>query len=73
MPLIQLIVILIVIGVLLWAVNTFIPMDARIKQIINAVVIIAVVIWLLFFLLSAVGLHTGSMRIGGLWLRHLLA
>jgi hypothetical protein len=56
MVLIQLVVILIVVGVLLWAVNTYIPMDARIKQIINAVVIIAIVIWLLFWLLAIVGL-----------------
>lgn len=56
MELIQLVVILIVIGILLWAVNSFIPMDARIAQIINAVVIIAVVLWLLFFLLSIFGI-----------------
>jgi hypothetical protein len=55
MPLIQLIVILIVIGVLLWAVNSFIPMDGKIKQIINVVVIIAVVIWLLYLFLGAFG------------------
>jgi hypothetical protein len=60
MWLIQLVVILIVIGVLLWAVNTYIPMDARIKQIINAVVIIAIVIWLLLMLLAAVGLIPGT-------------
>ena len=56
MPLIQLVVILIVIGVLLWAVNNYIPMDARMKQILNAVVIIAVVIYLLLMLLAMVGL-----------------
>ncbi len=56
MLLIQVVVILIVLGVLLWAVNTYIPMDARIKQIINAVVIIGIVIWLLLMLMSAVGL-----------------
>lgn len=60
MWLIQLVVILIVIGVLLWAVNTYIPMDARVKQIINAVVIIAIVIWLLFMLMAAVGLVPNS-------------
>jgi hypothetical protein len=60
MWLIQLVVILIVIGVLLWAVNSYIPMDARIKQIINAVVIIAIVIWLLLMLLAAVGLIPGN-------------
>jgi len=47
MPLINLIIILVVVGVLLWLVNTHIPMDAKIKKIINIVVIIIVVIWLL--------------------------
>jgi len=61
--LIQLVVILIVIGVLLWLVNTYIPMDARIKQIINAVVIIAVILWLLAWLLAVVGVSP-HMRIG---------
>jgi hypothetical protein len=56
MDLIQIVVVLIVLGVLLWAVNTLIPMDARIKQILNAVVIIGIVIWLLFWLLSIAGL-----------------
>lgn len=47
MSLITLVVILIVVGVLLWLMNTQIPMDANIKKIINIVVIVAVVIWLL--------------------------
>lgn len=47
MSLIHLCIILIVIGVLLWLVNTYIPMDGQIKNIMNAVVIIAVVLWLL--------------------------
>ena len=38
---------LIVIGVLLWLVNTYIPMDGKIKKILNIVVVICVVIWLL--------------------------
>ncbi len=60
MPLISLVVMLIVIGVLLWLMNTYIPMDAKIKTIINAVVIIAVVIWLLqvFGLLAGLGTVT---------------
>jgi hypothetical protein len=45
--LIQLVVVLIVVGVLLWLVNTQIPMDATIKKILNIVVVIAVVLWLL--------------------------
>lgn len=47
MDLVTLVVTLIVVGVLLWLVNTYIPMDGKIKQVLNAVVIIAVVIWLL--------------------------
>jgi hypothetical protein len=47
MPLISLVVVLIVVGVLLWLVNTYIPMDGKIKSILNAVVVFAVVIWLL--------------------------
>lgn len=47
MPLIQLVEVLIVVGVLLWLVNRFIPMQASIKSILNAVVVIAVVLWIL--------------------------
>lgn len=39
---------LIVIGVLLWLVNSYIPMDGKIKQILNVVVVICVVVWLLY-------------------------
>jgi hypothetical protein len=47
MPLINLVVILIVVGVLLWLVNRYIPMAGSIKSILNAVVVIVVVLWLL--------------------------
>lgn len=47
MSLISLIITLVVVGVLLWLVNTYIPMDGKIKKILNIVVIIAVVLWLL--------------------------
>ena len=47
MPLVQVVIALIVVGVLLWLVNRFIPMASSIKSILNAVVIIAVVVWLL--------------------------
>jgi hypothetical protein len=47
MPLIQVIMVLIVVGVLLWLVNRFIPMQGTIKSILNGVVVIAVVLWLL--------------------------
>lgn len=61
MSLLSLVIVLIVVGVLLWAVNTYVPMDAKIKQILNIVVVICVVLWLL----SAFGLfgHLGSVQV----------
>lgn len=47
MPLLQILMVLVVVGVLLWLVNRFIPMQGTIKSILNAVVIISVVLWLL--------------------------
>jgi hypothetical protein len=47
MSLINLVLVLIVIGVLLWLINTYIPMDGKIKKIINVVVVVAVVLWIL--------------------------
>ena len=47
MPLMQIVIALIVVGVLLWLVNSFIPMAGSIKSILNAVVVIFVVLWLL--------------------------
>lgn len=63
MPLVQIVIALIVVGVLLWLVNSFIPMAGSIKSILNAVVIICVVLWLLnvfglFHSLS--GIHVGT-------------
>lgn len=47
MPLVTVVIYLVVVGVLLWLVNNYIPMDGKIKQIINILVIVVVVIWLL--------------------------
>jgi membrane-associated HD superfamily phosphohydrolase len=47
MPLINIVLVLIVVGVLLWLINRFIPMQGTIKSILNAVVVIGVVLWLL--------------------------
>ncbi len=62
MPLVHIVLVLIVVGVLLWLINSFIPMDAKIKSILNIVVVIAVVIWLL----QAFGLmgSLSSFRVG---------
>jgi predicted membrane protein len=63
MSLISLVLALIVVGVVLWLINRFIPMQSTIKKILNAVVIIVVVIWLL----SAFGLidNLNNIHIGG--------
>ncbi len=47
MPLIQLVIVLVVVGVVLWLINSYIPMQATVKKILNAVVIIALILWLL--------------------------
>jgi UDP-N-acetylmuramyl pentapeptide phosphotransferase/UDP-N-acetylglucosamine-1-phosphate transferase len=47
MSLISLIITLIVVGVLLWLINNYVPMDSKIRQILNMVVVVAVVVWLL--------------------------
>ncbi|HUC42373.1 MAG TPA: Thivi_2564 family membrane protein [Candidatus Micrarchaeaceae archaeon] len=63
MPLLQLLMVLIVVGVLLWLVNTYVPMQGTIKSILNAVVVIGVVLWLLniFGLFHSMSrIHIGS-------------
>jgi hypothetical protein len=47
MPLLTILLVLIVAGVVLWLINTYVPMDRKIKNILNAVVVIVIVIWLL--------------------------
>ena len=62
MPLLNVVVALIVVGVGLWLINRFIPMASSIKTILNVVVVIAVCVWVL----QAVGLwgQVSSFRIG---------
>jgi len=56
MPLINILIVLVIVGFLLWLVNNYIPMDGKIKKIINIIVLIVVVIWVLkaFGLLSKI-------------------
>jgi len=63
MPLINVVIVLMVVGVLLWLVNQYLPMDHKIKSILNAVVVIGVIVWLL----SAFGVigSLSTVRIGG--------
>ena len=58
---ISLVITLIIVGVLLWLVNNYVPMDGKIKQILNAVVVICVVVWLL----SAFGIlgHSSEIQV----------
>jgi hypothetical protein len=58
MSLISIVITLIVVGVLLWLVNTYIPMDIKIKNILNIVVIIVVVLWLLNIFIGFGSLQT---------------
>jgi len=63
MPLFQILMVLIVVGVLLWLVNNFIPMAGSIKSILNAVVVIGVIVWLLNifgFIHSLSRIHVGA-------------
>jgi hypothetical protein len=47
MPLLQLVLVLIVVGVALWLVNNYIPMASSIKTILNVVVVVCVAVWVL--------------------------
>jgi hypothetical protein len=62
MPLIEVVIVLIVVGVVLWLINTYIPMAAAVKSLLNAVVVIVLIVWLL----KAFGLwsHITHLRVG---------
>jgi 1-acyl-sn-glycerol-3-phosphate acyltransferase len=48
MPLLNVVLVLVVVGVVLWLINTYIPMQGTIKKILNVVVVIVVILWLLY-------------------------
>ncbi len=63
MPLLNLVIILVAVGVVLWLINNYIPMDQKIKRILNVVVVIGVILWLLnvFGIIGSLsGLRVGS-------------
>ena len=62
MPLIQLVIVLAIVGVILWVINSYIPMQSTIKKILNVVVVVAVVVWLLS-VFGVIG-NISSIRIG---------
>ena len=63
MSLINLVIILVAVGVVLWVINNYIPMDRKIKSILNVVVVIVVILWLLS-VFGVIGSLSG-MRVGG--------
>jgi hypothetical protein len=65
MSLISILIALIIAGVALWLINTYIPMDGKIKKILNVVVVIVVVLWLLsvFGVIGPMSnIHVGNMH-----------
>ena len=65
MPLLNVVLTLIVVGVVLWLINTFIPMQATIKSILNIVVVIVVILWLLYgfgILSNSGGIHLPALK-----------
>jgi len=47
MSILSIILVIVVVGVLLWALNSFVPMDSKVKSILNLVVVILLIVWLL--------------------------
>lgn len=62
MSLLTLIIVLVIVGVVLWAINTYVPMEAGIKRLLNIAVIVFLVIWLLYALIPG---GFPDIRIGG--------
>jgi hypothetical protein len=62
MSILTILLVIVVVGVLLWAINSFLPMDPKVKSILNIVVVILLILWLLqaFGLLNVLrGVHVG--------------
>lgn len=62
MDLITLIVVCVVVGVALWLINAYVPMDHKIKQILNVAVVILLVLWIVVSVLGVT--HLGTVRVG---------
>ena len=65
MTLVNIVVILVVVGLVMWLINTYIPMAGAIKSLLNIVVFVVVLIWLLqaFGLIGAIpGLKVPALK-----------
>lgn len=62
MPILTVLLVIVIVGVLLWALNSFVPMDSKVRSILNIVVVLLLIIWLLqvFGLISGFG----NIRVG---------
>jgi hypothetical protein len=61
MSILTIILVIVLVGVLLWALNSFVPMDSKVKSILNIVVVLLLIVWLL----QAFGLfHVLNFRVG---------
>lgn len=63
MPLVEIVIVLIVVGILLWLINTYVPMAGPIKSLLNAVVVIALIVWILR--MAGLWHQITSIRVGG--------
>ncbi|MGA9042407.1 MAG: Thivi_2564 family membrane protein [Terriglobales bacterium] len=65
MAIIHILITLIIVGVLLWLINTYIPMDGKIKKILNVLVAMLVIVWLLsaFGIVDTHSLHLKSLHL----------
>jgi hypothetical protein len=64
MDIVSLIIVFVVVGVVLWLINTYVPMEARIKKLMNIAVVVLLVLWLLFSVLGLGGGNLGAVRVG---------
>lgn len=62
MDLITLIVVCLIVGVALWLINTYVPMDYKIKKILNVAVVVLLVLWIVVSVLGVT--HLGTVRVG---------
>lgn len=64
MDIVSLIIVFVVVGVVLWLINTYVPMQASVKRLLNIAVVVLLVLWLLFSVLGLGGGNLGAVRIG---------
>lgn len=60
MPIFQVILVFVVVGLVLWLINTYVPMEAAIKRLMNIAAVVLMVIWLIYLLFPS----AWTMRVG---------